>query len=43
MKLLEQREIEKAREMKDKIMQEKMNRDRQLHEEKVRRRREQKE
>ena len=35
-RLLEEREIEKQREMKAKIMMEKESRDKQLHEEKIR-------
>ena len=42
-KLLEDREVEKQREMKSKIMMEKESRDRQLHEEKIRKKVEQKE
>ena len=36
MKLLEDREVEKQKEMKSKIMMEKESRDKQLHEEKIR-------
>ncbi len=41
-KLLEEKEIEKAQALKNRIMQEKLNRDKQLLDEKQRRRHEQK-
>lgn len=43
MKLLENREYEKAAELKNKIMQEKMSRDKQLYEEKHRKKYEERE
>lgn len=41
-KLLEEKEVEKAAELKKRIMQEKLSRDKQLLEEKIRRKQEQK-